>query len=357
MNAKINMLTSMRFFAAFAVVIYHMRDYSLLSLRGGPLEKAHLAVDLFFVLSGYILAHVYGAAFAEKKANVRAFFVARMARIYPAHVAMMVVFLLYVAILGWMGFAYNAERYRPESFIWHIALLDATGVDKGLTWNFPAWSISAEFFAYLMFPFIARPVMRLSPRAAWYSLLVLIVAFMLLNGPLRMTERTVDFSIIRIIPEFLMGMLVYRARSYLGLGGGNWNGAFVFAVLILVVSVWAMAPDAIIVADVVAIIALGAAVTGLPAALLSWRPLVYLGEASYSLYLVHAFVLSVLYNAYKIPQIASVVPAAFRDLLVLIVVLPAASVLYHLVEKPSRNFIRRMFADAEPIPPAERVFP
>src|ERR1039458_4042522 len=110
MNAKINALTSLRFFAAFAVVVYHMRDYSLAGLRGGPLEKARLAVDLFFVLSGFILAHVYGAAFTEKRSSLRAFFVARLARIYPAHLAMMIVFLLYVACLGSIGFSYNAER-------------------------------------------------------------------------------------------------------------------------------------------------------------------------------------------------------------------------------------------------------
>ena len=44
-----------------------------------------------------------------------------------------------------------------ELFLWHATLLDAWGIDRGLTWNFPAWSISAEFSAYLMFPSLSAP--------------------------------------------------------------------------------------------------------------------------------------------------------------------------------------------------------
>ena len=69
---------------------------------------------------------------------------------------------------------------------------------------------------------------------------------------------------------------------------------------------------------------------------------IYLGEISYSLYLVHAFVLSILYNAFKIPRIAAFVPVALRDWLVIIVALVAASALYHLVEKPGRKIIRAL---------------
>jgi peptidoglycan/LPS O-acetylase OafA/YrhL len=348
MNAKIDALTSLRFFAAFAVVIHHMGDYSLGSLRDGPLQKASLAVDLFFILSGFILAHVYGAAFAQKKGSSRKFFVARMARIYPAHLAMMIVFLLNIIILILIGFPYNAERYRPESFLWHVTLLDAWGIDRGATWNFPAWSISAEVSAYLLFPLIVRPLMQLPPQIATYSLLLLLGAFALLNGPLRLTERTVDFSIIRVLPEFLMGVLAYRARDHLVACVGNANVAFSSATAILVVFVWLKVPAAAIVVDFVALVVFGATVTGLLAVFLAWRPLIYLGETSYSLYLVHAFILSILYNAFKIPRIATFVPVSIRDWLVIVAVLLAASLLYHVVEKPGRRIINRALADPGP---------
>lgn len=356
MGAKINTLTSLRFFAAISVVIYHMRDYSLEQLRGGPLERANLAVDLFFILSGFILAHVYGAVFAEKRSGTtRAFFVARLARLYPAHLAMMTVFLLYVVYLGAIGLPYNADRYGLGSFLWHVMLLDAWGLDSGLTWNFPAWSISAEFSAYLIFPFIVRPLMQLPSRIATYALLLLIGAFALLNNPLHLTGRMVDFSIIRILPEFLMGVLAYRARDFLVACVGNANAAFGFATLILIVLIWTMAPDAVIIANFVALIVLGAAVTGALAVMLTWRPLIYLGETSYSLYLVHAFVLSVLYNAFKIPRFSGLVPVTVRDWLVLIVVMLAANVLYHLVEKPGRMLISQFWPSSQRVKRAVAV--
>ena len=116
--------------------------------------------------------------------------------------------------------------------MWHATLLDAWGIDRGLTWNFPAWSISAEFSAYLMFPFIVGPLMRLPPRIAAYLLLLLIGAFALLSGPLRLTDRTFDFSIVRILPEFIMGLLAYRARGYLVAFVGSANIACVSAIVI-----------------------------------------------------------------------------------------------------------------------------
>jgi len=354
MNTKLHALTSLRFFAALAVVIYHMSDYSLESSRG-PLEKAHLAVDLFFILSGFILAHVYGNAFVEKRESARTFLIARFARIYPAHLVMMIIFLLYVTILGAIGFPYNADRYRVESFFWHVTLLDASGIDTHLTWNFPAWSISAEFFAYLIFPIFVRPLMQLRPQVAFWSLLLLITAFVLLDFPLRLTQRTVDFSVIRILPEFLMGVLAYRIRDRLVGYVGNATVAFVCVVLSIVLLTWIMAPDPFIVAAFVALIVLGPVVTGYVAAVLSWRPFVYLGEISYSLYMVHAFILSVVYNLFKIKWISAQIPSALLDWLVVLLVLVAACVLYHLVEKPGRQLIRNTYIARAHLEPKEAI--
>jgi peptidoglycan/LPS O-acetylase OafA/YrhL len=87
-------------------------------------------------------------------------------------------------------------------------------------------------------------------------------------------------------------------------------------------------------------------VTGFSANAPGWRPLVYLGETSCSLYVVHVFILSALYSV-KSPRIAAVVPSAIRDLLVFVAVLVAASVLYHFAEAPSREFICRAFAGGD----------
>ena len=155
--------------------------------------------------------------------------------------------------------------------------------------------------------------MRLSPRTASRCLLVLVGAFSLLIQPLHLTERTFDFSIARVLPEFLIGVLAYRARVHLIAWAGNVNITFSGAIAFFILCVVAMTPDALIVAGLVIVIVCGAAITGSLATALSWRPLLYLGEISYSLYLVHAFVLSATYSAFKIPRIAAYVPASLRD--------------------------------------------
>ena len=344
MNAKINALTPLRFqrhspWLSIICEITHSRAYAAALLRK-PIWRS-----IYSLSCPALFLRMFMVRPSRRKGAACERFSSPGWPVYPAHLAMMIVFLLYVAYLGSIGFSYNAERYRPELFLWHATLLDAWGIDRGLTWNFPAWSISAEFSAYLIFPFIVGPLMRLPPRIAAYLLLLLIGAFALLNGPLRLTDRTFDFSIVRILPEFIMGPPAYRARDYLVAFVGSTNVAFVSAIVILVVFIWTMAPDLLIVASFVALIVLGAAITGSLAAAVTWHPLIYLGEISYSLYLVHAFVLSVLYNAFKVPRISAFAPAALRDWLVIIVALVAASALYHLVEKPARKFIRGTYAD------------
>ena len=142
-----------------------------------------------------------------------------------------------------------------------------------------------------------------------------------------------------------MGILAYRSRDYLVMYVGDANIAFICAIGVLIVSVFAEAPDAVIVADLLVIIVCSVAITGLVARALAWRPLIYLGETSYSLYLVHAFVLSVLYSAFKVPRVAAFVPSNLRDVLIIIAALLAASVLYHLVERPNRGLIRRALSE------------
>ena len=131
-----------------------MRDYSNGLLRVGHIEKAHLAVDFFFILSGFILAHVYGREFSSGRASWKDFLIARFARIYPAHLTIMILFLVYISVFGSIGFNYNLDRYRVDTFIEHILLIDAWGVSNTLSWNYPSWSISAEFFAYFLFPIL-----------------------------------------------------------------------------------------------------------------------------------------------------------------------------------------------------------
>ncbi|MBU2270678.1 MAG: acyltransferase family protein, partial [Alphaproteobacteria bacterium] len=80
----------MRAFLAVGVVLFHYQLQWDPALGYSPiLERSRLAVDAFFMLSGFILAHVYGPAFAAGAFNYRRFLVARLARLYPLHLAIL----------------------------------------------------------------------------------------------------------------------------------------------------------------------------------------------------------------------------------------------------------------------------
>ena len=154
MPANLKQLTSLRFFAALWVVAYHYWP----SLTGGYpvlVDKGYLGVELFFVLSGFILAHVYLDDAGAGRLNYGRFLWARLARIYPVH-------LVTLAAIGLMGALALALGYpmRHQVIVWSVLpqtllLIHAWGTASVSAWNHPSWSISAEWFAYVFFPLFA----------------------------------------------------------------------------------------------------------------------------------------------------------------------------------------------------------
>ncbi len=169
-------LTSLRGLAALWVVLYHFSVQCFPNLDATPythiIHKGYLAVDLFFMLSGFVMTHVYHRAFSESVTrHYRGFFVARIARIYPLHVLILLLFVATAVASQWttgtatIGSIRDIPLQGSESVSALVAnLFMLQGLDAGkLSWNYPAWSISVEFMAYLLFPFAlpaiwARPI-------------------------------------------------------------------------------------------------------------------------------------------------------------------------------------------------------
>lgn len=142
---KLPALTTLRFFAAAAIVFFHFEG------RCGVVQSIpHLdhAVSFFFVLSGFILAYVYPSF--QGWTDIKKFYVARIARIWPAHMF----FFLLVCLLASTGLILNIGNVK--SGILNVFLMQAwVPIGKSyFSFNSPSWSISTEFFFYLCFPFI-----------------------------------------------------------------------------------------------------------------------------------------------------------------------------------------------------------
>src|SRR5262245_7459604 len=154
-------LTSLRFLAAFWVLTYHFRDHLGLDLgRVGLIAHGWMGVDLFFILSGFILAHVYLAEVEGGRFGYRRFLQNRLARVYPMHLAALAAMLGLFALATASGAKVSApDAFRLLDLPQHLLMIHAWGATGTVGWNFPSWSISAEWGAYLLFPVIAAGVL------------------------------------------------------------------------------------------------------------------------------------------------------------------------------------------------------
>jgi len=167
-------LTPLRGIAAIIVLFYHFDMFiSPLAPEGNFLmDKLYLMVDLFFVLSGFIMFHVYGSWFA-KTINTRDFLKymrARFARLYPLHIftflCLFGVSLLFRAKVTEVPEIVNAVLDN-SAIPYVLTLTQAWGSHIEATWNTASWSISIEWFLYLLMPFMVLLVAKYRQKALW----------------------------------------------------------------------------------------------------------------------------------------------------------------------------------------------
>jgi len=218
---ELRALTALRGVAALWVVAFH---YKLESLLGWPpvaaLRKGYLWVDFFFVLSGLVLAYVYGEQFRERAsvtaARVGAFLRRRLARIYPVHALTLALAIASAAAAGTLP----PWRIAAWHTLTNTLLIQAWGIHTQRTWNAPAWSISTEWAAYLLFPVTVGVVLRARVAGAVAIGLTCYSALLALgaaagDGSLGVTY---DLGLVRCHAEFTLGLVLYRAFAA---GGGR----------------------------------------------------------------------------------------------------------------------------------------
>lgn len=347
-------LTSMRIFLAIGVVLFHFQiqaDHS--GGHSNIIERSRLAVDAFFMLSGFIMAHVYSTSFAAGTFSYREFVVARVARLYPMHLVMLGVTVAMVVGAIAIGATYDASTYSLQGLIETLFLVQAWfPAEVGINWNGPTWSLSAEWFAYLAFPLFAVIALKLRNRPR-VLLGVGVVAFIAIDAWYRHTfgkvlPRAEDvMGIARVMPEFLIGMGLY------GLGK-TLNPTRTVAITATVATVAALLTAMHFSLDDRIIVALSAPVI-LSISLLSKagcegfmgsKPLVFAGEASFALYIVHMPVLVAwkgLVSEFR--GIDSGFTVGLMDLGILMLAAMTVAVIMHLlVEKPGRRWVRNRFS-------------
>ncbi|HAO40760.1 MAG TPA: acyltransferase [Afipia sp.] len=348
---QIPALTGLRAVAALLVLGIHtdQTEPSQIKTFLPFLGQGHLGVDLFFILSGFIITHVYLANLREPSWRaVRIFLWHRLVRLYPVHVTVLFGLICMISIAKSAHLEFNGAGWEYVDLIWHLLLVQAWGVSNIPTWNVPSWSISVEWFMYLMFPPLAPLLARINNGnsalvLAAISLMAMTGAFVLFGWPLSSWVGVP--ALARVAGEFLCGATLCRGLSLdTRFGRGRWSGdaigAGAFAAFLVCSS---MALSEFLSVGLLAVAIAGVAESsGLLSRILSCALLVWLGEISYSVYMVHFPVLIVLRRLFEkigyagLPQIGRV-DAFFVTALPIIAV---SAVVFYVVERPVRTRLR-----------------
>lgn len=339
---ELKALTSVRGIAAWFVVFFHIR----LAL-GLPdpvlhlLAKGYLAVDFFFLLSGFVIWMTWGERIrAGGLASVPGFLQRRIARVWPLHLVMLGFAVAIALALQLTG--RGSDQFPWHELPLHVLLLQNWGFTAHLTWNDPAWSISCELAAYLLFPLLAlaidwRRVPSWGVIVAIAALLGLLHWVFASRGAWALGQEITRLGLIRCVLEFAAGTAI--AALWL-----RWRDAWrvpalaSFALALAFAAGWGLGlPETFAAPATFAALLLALALTsarkGNP---LEIAPLHYLGEISYATYLSHyllwfAFKLAFVSNAHAVPW-----PLAGGFLLLVLV---ASAALYHLVERPAQRWV------------------
>jgi peptidoglycan/LPS O-acetylase OafA/YrhL len=236
-NKYLSNLTPLRGIAALLTVLFHV-DIVLFTFGGHLLDgrissilnRMYLMVDFFFVLSGFILCYVYAKNFGRpvKGKDFKRFTIARFARVYPLHLFSLLLTTLFLFLLHQWG-AKVSPILDPEnsvySFITNLFLLQSMNLHRWFTFTHASWSISTEWWMYMLFPFLVSPFVKLSRpgRLVIFALCIagyLIIGFLLVplvtvpdNRFIRVTPFSLNvayqFGFFRCMFGFVTGMMLY----------------------------------------------------------------------------------------------------------------------------------------------------
>lgn len=366
MNTKQELtdLTICRAVFAAWVFTYHVDLYLNFSRFLGPaadlIRHGYLGVDGFFILSGLILAWVHPEFISESGSYwhggglpsfrlpsarlVLRFWGKRLARIYPVHLATIILLAAFVGGGMLLGLApHEPSRFGASSLIQNLLLVQGWGDSTQGNWNYPSWSVSTEWAGYLVFPILWYLVAYFGALVAIQILLAgfcSIGLVFVLNG--HNLNLTFADGLYRFFPEFIMGMattrFIYIWADFIAvrrtcLVAGVIIGAFSAAIgvdLLVVVGIWLVLFAFLMQAD-----------AERPAFLGRHRVLGWLGRRSYSFYMTFAISELLMCQYFRHSGWTPASHGLIFAVGMLVITLILTASLYALVETPCRRLADR----------------
>ena len=331
-------------------MVYHLEWQWGLAHRGNFdavfLNHGYIAVDIFFILSGFVMSMVYLDSPSATSFDWRRFFAHRVARIYPLYC------MIILVICAGMAFADNMD---VATALGNLLFLQGFYVVENV--DGPSWSVSIEIVSYLAFPIIGPIIMRLGLRRALLlavsAIVPVTVAYLLYRfdasaqrarGPLDIDSLTV--ALARGLCGFTLGVCAWRIRQILAFwqtrGPRLVAYVEVTAAAMTFVLIAVSAADLLIYLTTAVLLICLSLECGPVSRVLSLRPMHFLGLISFAVYLIH-FRMGHLWNLiYSKTGDGTLVSHVAATVGTSVVVMVIATLCYRFIEVPGRVQTRRL---------------
>lgn len=211
-KTQFNNLNIFRGIAALWIILYHLKDEVYLN-KYFIFSHGFLAVDFFFILSGFLLSSTYLNLFSINE--IKFFLKKRFYRIYPLHflnLLFILLLLIFYENIYSKKIIFTHDNFQFNSFIYQIFLIHGIGIENKLNWNVPSWIVSTQFFVYIIFIFISKVRQK---KLSIFLFICLLLFYLKIYYLKKTINYHYDFGIIRNLLEFYIGNLIFVYRDFL----------------------------------------------------------------------------------------------------------------------------------------------
>jgi len=354
--APLKALTGLRCFAAVNIVFFHFSDPKLFGWFAPIVNAGYASVSYFILLSGFVLGYNYNARARAGELDVVRFYKARFTRLYP-------IYFLSLA-LSWrmvpLEWAAHTHAMFWTGLVLTPLLLQGWVPSIATFLNTPAWTMSAECFFYFIFPWMARWKKPQDVRkhvakmgGVWLLGLIPGTLYILINPdgiahPDRWSYgpwlQALKYTPIPHLASFVFGVLLAELDELIPRMGrlrlilGSFGFVAAFSLLALGSRVpFALLHDGLLM-PLFGFIVLGLAGNNPLAHALGVRPLVFVGEASYCLYLLHFNMWTLLHDSHVLNKLGL---SRFDPWISYVLLIGMAILALHFIEKPAQRKLRQ----------------